>query len=199
MVALAGKPLPILTQGQDYAANRYYPATIPGVATSFAVGSAANNTIYYLPFFSRFAHTFTGIAFSNDTSVNTNRFRLGIYSSAGGIPSTRVVDSGELLVSDANTNTLRNIAISQSLAPNTLYWLAYIGNTASAVLRYGNTMPNQNFTQEIGFTAAAAVGTTAIYAGVSESFAYAALPATATPSALIDTSATVTPVLYLKG
>lgn len=198
MVALASKPLPILTQGQDYAANRYYSPTVPGMTTAWATGSAANNTIFYTPFFCRFAHTFTGIAFSNDTSVNTNKFRLGIYSSVGGIPSALVVDSGELTVSDTSTNVLRAITISQSLNGNTLYWLAYIGNTSSAVLKLGAT-PNQNFVQEIGFTAATTVVTTTSFGALTESFAYAALPATATPSTLVDTSSTVVPLLYLKG
>lgn len=193
-----GRPLPIITQGQDYTASRYYPATIPGMATSFSVGSAANNTIYYLPFFCRFQHTFTGLSFSNDTSVNTFKFRLGIYSSTGGIPSTLVVDSGELTVGDASTNTLRTITISQSLNGGTLYWLAYIGNTSSAVLKLG-AAPNQNIVQEVGFTAATAVGTTTAFSAISESYAYAALPSTATPGALVDTSSTVVPVLYLKG
>lgn len=198
MVALAGKPLPILTQGQDYSANRYYPHTIPGMTGNFSTGSATNNTIYYVPFYCRFQHTFTGIAFSNDTSVNTNKFRLGIYTSVGGIPSARVVDSGELTVSDTNTNTLRNITISQALSGNTLYWLAYIGNTASAVLKLG-AAPNQNVVQELGFTAATAVGATTPFSVISESLAYGALPATATPGALVDTASTVVPVLYLKG
>lgn len=198
MVAIASKPLPIFTPGQDYAANRYYPATIPGVATNFATGSASNNTIYYTPFFCRFSHTFTGISFSNNTSVNTNKFRLGIYSSLGGVPSALVVDSGELTVSDTSTNVLRTITISQALSANTLYWLAYIGNTSSNIVKYGN-MPNANIMQEVGFSASEAVSLATIFGAFSESYAYAALPSTATPGSLVDPSGVVVPVLYLKG
>lgn len=198
MVAIASKPLPIFTPGQDYAANRYYPATIPGIATDFATGSASNNTIYYTPFFCRFSHTFTGISFMNNSSVNTNKFRLGIYSSVGGVPSALVVDSGELTVGDASTNVLRTIAISQALAANTLYWLAYIGNTSSNIYKFG-TGPNANLMQEVGLSAAETINLGNIFAGFSESYAYAALPSTATPGSLVNPLSTVVPVLYLKG
>jgi len=198
MVAIAKPPFPILTQGQDYSSAPYYPPTVPGLATAFKTGAVSNNTIYYLPFFCRNSHTFTGLSFSNNTSVNTYKFRLGVYTSVNGLPSARVVDSGELTVGDASANVLRTIVISQALSANTLYWLAYVGNTSSNLLAMG-AGSSQSLVQEVGLTAAAAVSTTTTQISFSESYAYAALPATATPGALVDTAVSNVPVLYLKG
>ena len=50
-----------------------------------------------------------------------------------------------------------------------------------------------------GFSASEAVSLATIFGAFSESYAYAALPSTATPGTLVDPSGVVIPVLYLKG
>lgn len=181
---------------QDYGAGIYYPSTIEGLSNSSAV-SCPQDFISFSPFFCTFPHTFTGVAFQNATSVNGNKFRMGIYTSVNRQPSALIVDSGELTVADTNTNTLRNIAISQALNGNAPYWVAFITNASSSAYGVGG-VAHFNAAAEIG-SSTGTVSTNAAFVGFRMSQVYGALPATASGLVSWNSAAINGPLVSLKG
>lgn len=176
MVAFARAVPSLVTTGKDYNAGIKYPTTLLGLGASSA-NNTASGVIHFTPFWCRFTHTFTKISFQNGTSVNGNKFHLGIYNDTGGMPSSLLLDAGEITVADTNTSTERSITISQQLVAGKLYWLAYLGNTSSNVYIVGT----QNVLDMIMETGLDALPATSAFGFLGlETFAYAALPANAT-------------------
>lgn len=128
----AARAYPSVVSGNDaYASGSYYPITVPGATASATTSNTATGRIYFSPFRARCAQSFDRIAFTNGNSVNSNRFRLGVFEGdAAGRPGDLLIDAGELIVSDTNTETIRAIATSIDLSEG-LYWLAFSCNTNS--------------------------------------------------------------------
>ena len=114
------------------------PRAITGHYYSLASGANAldeagwNEILFVTPFFFSSAETWTRIGCSTG-GFAAAKVRLGIYSSdSNGLPSALLLDSGEL---DASGSGDLEATISQALSANTLYWMAFITNSADLVIK----------------------------------------------------------------
>ncbi|CAB4195051.1 hypothetical protein UFOVP1279_18 [uncultured Caudovirales phage] len=161
-------------------ASAQYTASTSLTSTAAAL---TNNRLYYVPFLVTVSTTFDRIAINHTATAASagSVARLGIYNSASGVPSTRVLDAGTVDLTTAAA--LKPITISQTLAPG-IYWLAavaqFTGSPTFATAPPSIAVPSDTST---------ATGTK-FEAGVTGT-----LPATATPGA---TNTTQPPVLYLR-
>ena len=156
--------------------NNYMPS-IPILYA--AAATVVADYIYFTPFVPRADHTFVGISLYNTSAgENGDNFRLGIYGSdAAGDPDALVVDTGELTLTAAAA--LRTSVISEALTANTLYWLAYIGDSVSTYLMTNSSATNYSWypvNPNSGFVDYRMVNP---LQGIRESQAYGALPANA--------------------
>ena len=149
----------------------YYSATYftaPFVSTSAANNSVVN-TLVCIPFLVTETATFDRILIrSGGVITNPTTVRLGIYNNsatAGGEPSTLVLDAGT--VSVTAINTIYEITISRSLTPG-WYWLGAANQTAATTTQlvtitgpsaFGYTKINQtNMDQRNGMSKASITG-----------------------------------------
>lgn len=112
-----------------------YYYTYKGLETS-AAGSLAADTLYAIPIWFSSTETWTRIGIDVFFADAGKSARLGIYNnSASNRPGTLLVDAGTVSVAVA---AAVEATISQSLAANTLYWLAIVTDTATAQFRQGS-------------------------------------------------------------
>ncbi len=124
VLLVAGRRLPPM----GYYPGRIYGAAIAGGTSSMSV---ALNTLYAVPFLCEERRTFDriGIRVAGTAAGNA---RLGIYNSgADGLPSSLLLDSGQLATSTINTDV--TATISQELQAQTLYWLAAVFSSTPTV------------------------------------------------------------------
>lgn len=170
-----------------YRTNYYYSA-FPCIAPSTL--SLANNRIHYIPFQATESVTWTRIGINVTTLQAASVIRLGIYNSSGGKPSTLLVDAGTV----AGTSTgEKEITISQALTPG-WYWLACLSDSNSIGVTAENGASSGD-TVRVNLGTATGAGNGVFY--IYESFAYAALPASA--GTLVDmTGASNPPRIWLR-
>jgi hypothetical protein len=97
--------------------------------------------------------------------------RIGIYSndSATTQPLTRLVDSGTLALDSTGTKTVTSLSVSLTKG---LYWFCYVSNATTGTIA---AVANLNMPDVIGVAASLQLG---VITGYSQSYTYAALPAT---------------------
>jgi len=178
---------------KDYTSGLYYHGG-SSISNRSNVAMTAD-TIYYLPFGCLKTHTFTGIGIYNGSAAQSGaKLRLGLYANGNNLPDSLILDAGEVTL-DAST-AYRVITISQQLQKNTLYWLAFVSDTGTNVSRFNFDISGtpRNVTAALGHDPNK-TESYLLYDATSESFTYATLPATATPT----TGVTASPAIFLKG
>lgn len=144
-------------------------------ATMAAGGfQAAANTLCYMSFYSWGRHTYDRIGIHCAGGNAGGRLaRLGIYeSNVAGNPGALLLDAGEI---DLTGVGAKELTISQELQAYRLYWLAFVGNSASPTYRTFVTADGGPlFANRVDSGATA--GATKL---ISHAFTYAALPSTA--------------------
>ncbi len=193
-----GSPLLANFPSSDYPTGVYFPTTGPQGITALSGGSMSANILRLVPFRCSFTHTFDRIAFSHASSINTYKFRMGIYANNARKPSgAPILDAGELTVSDTDVNIIREITISQQLVANTTYWLGIVNDNLSSIYgATGGTIPS--FTQLMEFGYGAGTVVTALPLPLYRmAHAYAALPTIGTLTQGLSTE--LYPILSLRG
>lgn len=152
-------------------ADRRYLGGMPRVNAALSTGAPTANVLRAVPFITGPKVTLDRIGINVTSAVSGNQ-RLGIYTDNNGYPGDLVADLG---VVTTGTTGVKEITISpaQSLAANTLYWLAIVGDAAPTV----RTVPVSTLLPILGLDSGYG---TALGVGWSVSFTYAALPATFT-------------------
>lgn len=132
-MSLFAKPdvvLPGAAALPQYAADDYVAPALAISSGGLSIPGA--NRLYALPFIVSEATTVDGIVFGNGTSVNGHKFVGGIWSPDGRKPGAKLVQTSELTVGDTNTNTFREMSITeQTLLPNQTYFAGLVGNSSS--------------------------------------------------------------------
>ena len=181
-VGLAYGFAPGISIARPYVAGKYYavPRAVAGTASFGA------DFIRYVPYVPHARVTMDRlIIYTNITSGGAAR--LGIYDSTGmnSYPGALILDAGAVATTGATGE--RSITISQSLQPGRLYWLAVNFNvTTTAAHTSRSTYSEPQWGEESAITGPLFFAT--------ESFAYGALPSTATPTA----SGANTPSIWLR-
>lgn len=181
-VGLAYGFAPGISIARPYVAGKYYavPRAVAGTASFGA------DFIRYVPYVPHARVTMDRlIIYTNITSGGAAR--LGIYDSTGmnSYPGALILDAGAVATTGATGE--RSITISQSLQPGRLYWLAVNFNvTTTAAHTSRSTYSEPQWGEESAITGPLFFAT--------ESFAYAAMPTTATPTA----SGANTPSIWLR-
>lgn len=153
---------------------------------AFALASTTNfqNTIRYTAVIIDRDITITQLAINVATAAGVGQTcRVGIYSNDPTTtqPLNRLVDSGTLAL-DGTPGARIATGLSVSLTKG-LYWFCYISNAITGTV---SAVPNLNIPDVIGTLATLSGGSITNY---SQTFGYAALPATAA-SSLTNTTAT---------
>ena len=104
-----------------YVATRYYIGAIGNIIGTIALSV---NTAYYCPIQIGETHTFDRIAAQITATGTATNIRLAIYNAAGGVPTSLVVDGGNVA---AGSTGLKTVTISQSLNPGA-YFLAVVAD-----------------------------------------------------------------------
>lgn len=160
------------------AVGLYYPTGIHASTIPLVV-----DRVYYVPISFRRACTLDRIGFTGLTAaVASSVARLGIYTDTDGRPGALVVDAGT--VSTAAGLSAKEIVISQAVDRGR-YWLACVsqGGASGATLRASLGYANA---QLVSSAIAADFNTGGLASGFYESSVSGALPATATPVALLS-------------
>lgn len=168
-----------------YRAGKYY---LPYYGIGSTTLTCVSNRIYYVPMLITSAKTFIKIGVNVASALGTNG-RLGIYSNANGIPTTKLLDAGT--VSIASTGE-KEITISQDLAPG-WYWLAFIPDGACAVV--ADSGANTSSLTRYGM--GAATSTNGVDTFAHEAGAGSTLPATA-GTLVFETGTAVIPRIWLR-
>jgi hypothetical protein len=108
-----------------YAVGRYY-----GPSTDVSVGTVATvlNRMWLVPFDVGRQITLDRIGIEITVAGTTaNVVRLGIYGTAAGLPSNRILEAGSV---DGTAVAFPELAISQTLTPG-LYWLAVVSQVGT--------------------------------------------------------------------
>ena len=157
-----------------YSTGRYYTSEQVNAPGSVSALGLAANTIYAVPFRVRERTTFTRIGVEITAAVAGSSGRLAIYSAISGIPSTLVVDGGN--VATATTGE-KEATISTTLMPN-LYFLAS-NFSATATVTAGSAQ-NPLMVQDIGYLAPVSQGSGGSMR-ITSTFAFGAFPSTFGP------------------
>lgn len=156
----------------------YYPTGINASTIPTTV-----NRVYYVPISFRRACTLDRIGFTGLTAaVASSVARLGIYTDTDGRPGSLVVDAGTVST-DAGLSA-KEIVISQAVDRGR-YWLACVsqGGASGATLRSSLGYANGHL---VSSAVAADFNGGGLASGFYESGVSGALPATATPVALLS-------------
>jgi hypothetical protein len=110
---------------------RWY--TMPLACTALSVsGALTADRFYAIPFYCPKAIVLDSISINCTTTVSSGAVQLGIYGDTNGEPDARILDAGNV----ATTSTgVKTIAINQSLAGGTLYWLVALSKSATHAFR----------------------------------------------------------------
>lgn len=141
-VAITGGSITGTTMGMHpgYVSGRYYYPTNTGV--NIGTTSVTANRLWLLPFYAAETKTWTklGINVTATTAAAGKKARLGIYNNSGGVPTTLLLDAGEVAI-DAVAAV--EATISQSLTGGNWYWLAFISDDSNVtVSAYSTTNMN---------------------------------------------------------
>lgn len=150
-----------------YATNRYYGSE--GLNAPLAGLALVADTLYAIPFRVKERTTFTRIGIEITAFAGTNA-KLGIYNAASGIPTTLVVDGGNV---STGSNALVEATISQTLMPG-LYFLAVVADNTPTV--WAALAQNPIMQSDVGYLTADAQASGGTF-GIRGSHAFAALPA----------------------
>jgi hypothetical protein len=134
--ALGGSGLPLQLPIQD---GRYYPQLGIVGATDVTATSDFDGLLVAVPFVASQAKTWTRIGIGCGTGDAGIEGRLGIYRAHAttGLPDELVVDAGTV---DLSSDGEKEIAISEALSANTLYWLAFCAEASmTATINYANS------------------------------------------------------------
>ena len=159
-----------------YASGIYAPPTV-AFADVFNTQPVTTNTLRFAPFIPRASQTFDRLAWYNSSAAeNGRKFRLGIWSSTNGRPSTLLQDGGETILGAAAAINL--VTISQTLNAGTLYFVGLVGDTditGSQMQPSGGT--NQEWTDTIVPSLLGKITLSSIvpFIGYTQSFTYGAL------------------------
>lgn len=150
--------------------------TVPLMQGASSVTITAN-WLYHIPIYLYPNTTISKMAIEVTTGVAGNA-RLGIYKNTNGLPSTLVLDAGT--VSTATTGIKAITGLSTSIIEGGWYWVSIVANATPNIAHgtFGNF--------PLGTQSGAFVNS--MIQCVYESFAYAALPSTATPASLRTTN-----------
>lgn len=157
-------------------ATYYIPATF--IATSGTAAIVAN-VMYFVPFLIP-GGVFDRIGVEVTTGV-AGAARLGLYTNSGGNPASLILDCGTV---DVTSNGIVEASFTALTLPNDWVWAAIVAN-AAPTLRSGGQGSQ-------GLLGAAAPGTAA--KGLSQSFTYGALPASAAASSISNAA----PIVFLR-
>ena len=107
--------------------DRWYPGCMDGRTLSSLAVTA--NRVYAYPFSMSRALTLDGLAIDVSVLVAGN-WRAAIYADGGGYPAARLLDTGSAAQA-ADWNSATGLALA--LSADTVYWLAVVLDSASAV------------------------------------------------------------------
>lgn len=174
-----------------YVAGRYYLGMSSGAV---GTGALAANTAYFFPFAVGEAHTFDRISVQVTTAGTANNARLAIYNSAGGQPTSLVVDGGVVGgVNPMQSTGLKTVTISQVLSPG-VYQLAIVvdGSVTVAAIPFAHS-GMMFFSGTTDFVTADTL--------LNATLTYGAFPATAFTGGMgsITYSSSSSPALALRG
>lgn len=174
-----------------YATGKYYgPSVFPAVAVTRTLDA---NRVYYSPFWSQEAHSFTGISVQQTNAAPTGNVRLGVYNNSAGAPGSLLIDAG--VVAFPGSTGIRTVTATITLAARTAYWLAFVSDAAVNALGAEAT-GGHTVMASLGSYSTLYIAQNGFYGGTYAAFTYGALPSTATAPTL---NADVTPYVVLKG
>jgi len=180
-----------------YSASKYYA---PSLTSNNAVSAAIDaNRVWYVPFYCREAHTFTGISLYQSNAAPTGNARLGVYSNSAGLPSTLVIDAGA--VAFPGSTGIRTAATSIALSARTAYWLAMVADAAltmHVMTSTADSLPSVTRSMvNLGAFSPSYVAINGSGGACYAAFTYGALPST--PTAPTADSSNNPPLIFLKG
>jgi hypothetical protein len=173
-----------------YGVRPYYPLQSGGVV-GYQTALQPANVIVYTPFSVARDCTIDELGFFCTTLVAAGKGRVGLYTSHATNfgPDQLIVDAGEQSL--AATGLKITTGLSIALKRGVQYWAAYTTpsgtTTRNATCRSGSTVNAAGYP--------VAIGSHLTDCSLRESRAYAALPATATPTSVADTTGGVTVVV----
>lgn len=107
---------------------------LAGGLTNDALGNASwssmTDKVFYVPFLPGKTFSIDRIGYWITTAASGKKVRLGIYSSSGGLPATKLCESGDL---DQNVTSFQESTVSLTLNAGTLYFFAIVSNNTSIV------------------------------------------------------------------
>ncbi len=161
----------------DFKASTYYTHQYTEGNSTIGINA---NSIYYHPIYIPIATTFTKIGLEVTTTTGAGNARLGLYQSAFGVPSKLILDCGTVsLAANAVVEVSTTLTVSPAVYRSGLYFIACVTNATPTVR--AQALRGQNL---LGCNSSGASSTT-MY---TESFTYAALPTTPSPSANASTA-----------
>ena len=163
--AIIGAQPDYLISGRYYDSRAGFPAN---VSAAYGTATVTANKLYGMPFYLRQQATLDQLSVEVVVSVltSTSRARLGLYTATGGLPSTLIVDGGEITIDTLGVKTL---SISETLAAG-YYFLSIASDDTPGVAAH-----NLVAVQTMGFTTGSDIINDTF---VTRTFTYAALPAT---------------------
>lgn len=180
---------------QDFSFYRKYGVTnyeswytSPKAGTALAGTALVANRIYAMPFICPKAITIDQVGVYVST-LSTTTARLGIYSDNGNCyPGNLLLDAGTI---DVTATGAKKIAINQTLAANTLYWLVIVCAATPAIY----CIPVAGVINILGHPAALG---TAQHAGLYATLTYGVLPATFPTAGLTMITAAPIPAIFVR-
>jgi hypothetical protein len=163
--------------------------SIPGVTFTSTYTSAvlAANTVYFASWYCPSSITFDQIATYVGVGVASGKVRIGVYNAtADGIPTTLVVESGEL---DTSSGGVKSGTVSNTTITAGMYCFAVASNSGTHQL-VALLSPATHMRASTGYD---------VVREATASFTYGALPSTATtPTTLIYADGTRRFMSYLR-
>lgn len=159
----------------SFSSGRFYYAVSDGLATSNVAVVA--NILYGTPIYIPELVTILTINLSNVNIAGAagTKARIGLYkkSNTGDFPSSLVVDGGEVATDSTGTKT---VTVSTALTPG-WYFMAVVFSGTPTILGF-SLSSGANTLSLFGSDVANASGTGSIFATITSSYTYGALPST---------------------
>lgn len=135
-------------------------------------GTLVTGAITYCPFLITRDVTISHIVLTNNNSVNTISFRVGLFAANGRLPGSLLRESASTTVNDTNTTTKRVIALASTITiPKGLYFAGAQASSNASMYTCSNVTGIPNGLRDFGEHGGQ----------YTESQAYGAFPSTATP------------------
>lgn len=167
--------------------TNYYIAN-QGTEGALGTGAPTANVLRAMPFIApRRGGALDTLAYEITGTVAGNT-RIGLYantSESNLYPAARLEASASI----ANSNAFKTLAVTRSLVPGDLYWIAIVGDVAPTIRALGLT----NVSSILGNAGSGG----AVNVGLSVAYAYAALP-DPFPAGAAYITATPVPALFYK-